>query len=170
MTLTRTGFALGAAACAALLAFGFYLQYFDNQDPCPLCLVQRGFYFGLLFVFLAGAIHGPQRRGAIAYGVLGLLLAALGAGTAGRQVWLQHLPADQVPQCGPDLYFMLDNFPLTKVLTNLLRGSGQCAEVTWRFLGLSIAEWSLVWFAIFGVLAVWAMLRKGPRQVFGARP
>ena len=60
MDQTRTGFALGSTACALLLGFGFYLQYFDNQDPCPLCLVPRGFYFGLLFVFAAGAGWDPR--------------------------------------------------------------------------------------------------------------
>ena len=158
---TRIGFALGAALCALLLGYGFYLQYHDGQNPCPLCLVQRGFYFGLLFVFLIAALHGPKKVGSVFYGTLGLLLAIGGGATAGRQVWLQHLPPEQVPKCGPDLYFMLDNFPLSKTITNLLRGSGECAEVTWRFLGLSIAEWSLVWFVAFGALALWAILRRG---------
>lgn len=160
-SFTRIGFALGALACTVLLGYGFYLQYHDGQDPCPLCLVQRGFYFGLLFVFLIASIHGPKKIGAVLYGLLGLLLAAGGGAVAGRQVWLQHLPPDQLPKCGPDLYYMLDNFPLAKVITNLLRGSGQCAEVTWRFLGLSIAEWSLLWFAMFGVLSLWAIFRRG---------
>jgi protein dithiol:quinone oxidoreductase len=157
---TRAGFLFGFAACVLLLAYGFYLQYFDGQEPCPLCLVQRGFFFGLLFVFLVAAIHGPGKLGTTLYGVLALLLAAGGIATAGRQVWLQHLPADQVPVCGPDLYYMVDHFPLAKVITNLFRGSGQCAEVTWRFLGLSIAEWSLAWFVAFTVLALWVIVRR----------
>ncbi len=160
-SVTRVGFALGAAACMALLAYGFYLQYHDGQNPCPLCLVQRAFYFGLLFVFLLATIHGPKRTGTVLYGLLGFLVAAGGGAVAGRQVWLQHLPADQVPKCGPDLYFMLDNFPLSKVFTNLFKGSGECAEVSWRFLGLSIAEWSLAWFAIFALLSLWATFRRG---------
>ena len=156
----RLAFALGAIACSFLLGYGFYLQYHDGQNPCPLCLVQRGFYFALLFVFLAAALHGPKKTASVVYGLLGLLFSLGGAATAGRQVWLQHLPPDKVPKCGPDLYFMLDNFPLSKTITNLLRGSGECAEVTWRFLGLSIAEWSLVWFVIFGVLSLWAALTR----------
>ena len=160
-SFTRIGFVLGAVFCALLLGYGFYLQYHDGQNPCPLCLVQRGFYLGLLFVFLVAAIHGPRKAGSVVYGLIGLLLAAGGGATAGRQVWLQHLPADKVPKCGPDLYFMLDNFPLSKTITNLLKGSGECAEVTWRFLGMSIAEWSLVWFVAIGALALWAMLRRG---------
>jgi disulfide bond formation protein DsbB len=151
---------LTAAACAGLLAFGYFLQYFQGQDPCPLCLVQRGFYYGILIMCGAAALHGPGRIGAIAYSVGAFLFASGGIATATRQVWLQHLPPDQVPACGPDLFFMLGNFPLARTLQLLLRGSGQCAEVKWRFLGMSIAEWSLLWFAIFAVVALWLAVRS----------
>lgn len=150
----------GALACAGLLAYGYYLQYFDNQDPCPLCLLQRGFYYAIGLVLLAGAIHGPGRLGARIYAGAAFVFAAGGFATASRHVWLQHLPADQVPACGPDLFYMLDNFPLGRTLQLLLRGSGQCAEVHWRFLGLSIAEWSLAWFALFALYAVFLMFKK----------
>lgn len=164
MTISELSFrqmaAAGAAACAGLLGFGYFLQYFQGQDPCPLCLVQRGFYYGVGFTFLAGAIHGPGRLGARIYAIVALLFAAGGIATAARHVWLQHLPPGQVPACGPDLFFMLDNLPLGRTLQLLLRGSGQCAEVHWRFLGLSIAEWSLAWFVIFAGYAVWLGIRR----------
>ncbi len=154
---SRRLFALVALACAALLGTAYVLQYFYGQDPCPLCLVQRGFYYGVMAASLVGALHG--RAGAL-YGAFAFLVAVGGAATAGRQVWLQHLPADQVPACGPDLFFMLDNFPLRRTLEKLVAGSGQCAEVTWRFLGLSIAGWSLVWFALFCAVALWLVWRS----------
>ena len=150
----------GALMCAALLAFGYYLQYFEGQDPCPLCLLQRGFYYGILVVLAAGALHGPGRGGAIAYAIGALAFAAGGIATAVRHVWLQHLPPEQVPACGPDLFYMMENLPLGRTLQLLLRGSGQCAEVHWRFLGLSIAEWSLAWFLAFAALALTLALRK----------
>ena len=151
----RVSFALLAAVCASFIGYALYLQHVEYQDPCPLCLVQRGFYLIVMLLCIAAALHG---RAFNRYG-WGAALAALGgAGTAARQVWLQHLPKDQVPQCGPDLYYMLDNFPLTKMFGMLFRGSGQCAEVTWRFLGLSIAEWSLAWFlAILAIAALFAL-------------
>ena len=152
--------AAGALMCAALLGFGYYLQYFQGQDPCPLCLLQRGFYYGILVVLAAGALHGPARKGAIAYAIGALAFAAGGIATAVRHVWLQHLPPEQVPACGPDLFYMMENLPLGRTLQLLLRGSGQCAEVHWRFLGLSIAEWSLAWFLAFAALAVTLALRK----------
>ncbi|MBI3056742.1 MAG: disulfide bond formation protein B, partial [Betaproteobacteria bacterium] len=82
-------------------------------------------------------------------------IAAIGAGIATRHVWLQHLPKDQVPECGPGLEYMLNKFPLTQALEKVFRGSGECAEVGWTFLTLSIAEWSLAWFVLLGVLAVY---------------
>ena len=153
-------FALPALACAALLAYGYYLQYFQNQDPCPLCMVQRGFYYVVLALFAAAAIHAPNLLGRRLYGGLGSVAAAGGFGVAARQVWLQHLPADQVPACGPDLFFMVENFPLSRMLEKLFMGSGQCAEVTWRFLGLSIAEWSLAWFTALAAYALWLALSR----------
>ena len=142
----RLSFAALTVVCASFIGYALYLQHVEFQDPCPLCLVQRGFYLVLMLVGIAGAIHGKSLK---AYGWLAVLAALGGGGTATRQVWLQHLPKDQLPQCGPDLYYMLDNFPFTKMFGMLFQGSGQCAEVTWRFLGLSIAEWSLLWFCVF---------------------
>lgn len=167
----RALFGLGALACALLLGFGYYLQYFQGQEPCPLCLVQRGFYYALGAVFLAAALHAPGRAGTIAYSIAGLAFAFGGAATAARQVWLQHLPPDQVPACGPDLAFMLENFPLARTLEKLFTGSGQCAEVKWTFLGLSIAEWSLAAFAAFALYLVWLpVTRSFPPQRTGGSP
>jgi disulfide bond formation protein DsbB len=159
----RAGFALGAFACGSLLAFGYFLQYGKGLEPCPLCLLQRGFFYALLVIFAAAALHGPRGTGRIAYGAAAALFAAGGAAAASRQVWLQHLPADKVPQCGPDLFFMLENFPLSQTLQKLIAGTGECAAVDWRFLGLSIAEWSLLWFCFFLLYALWlAVRRTGP--------
>ncbi|MGH8706299.1 MAG: disulfide bond formation protein B [Burkholderiales bacterium] len=160
MSRGRALYAAGALVCALLLGAGYYLQYFQGQDPCPLCLVQRGFYTVVLMIFLAAALHGSGRVADIAYSVAALLFAAGGAAVAGRQVWLQHLPPDQVPPCGPGLYYMLENLPLARALEKLFTGSGQCAEVNWAFLGLSIAEWSLVWFAALALYALWLAFRR----------
>ena len=155
----RFATALAALAGAGLLGFGYFLQYAKGLEPCPLCLVQRAFFYLLILVFLIATLHGPTALGMRLYGFLAMLLSVGGFATASRQVWLQHLPPDQVPACGPDLKFMIDNFPLSRTLTFLVRGSGQCAEVHWRFLGLSIAEWSLLWFAGFIVYALWIAVR-----------
>jgi disulfide bond formation protein DsbB len=164
MSGNRALYAAGALACAGLLGAGYYLQYFEGQEPCPLCLVQRGFYYAVLAVFLAAALHGPGRAGGIAYSGAAFVLAAGGAAVAARQVWLQHLPPDQVPDCGPGLAYMLENLPLSRTLEKLFTGSGQCAEVNWTFLGLSIADWSLAWLVALAAYALWLALR-GRRSV-----
>src|SRR5688572_29490095 len=149
---TRTSFVLAALACALLLGYGYYLEHVQGLEPCPLCLVQRGFFYAVMAVSIVAAVHGRSPR---FYGIVAALFATGGAATAARQVWLQHLPPDKVPQCGPDLFFMLDNFPLSRTLKTLVSGTGECAAVDWTFLGLSIAEWSLLWFAAFVLGALW---------------
>jgi disulfide bond formation protein DsbB len=151
---SRLGYLVGLLACVALLAFALYLQYVEHQDPCPLCLVQRVAFMGLALIFLIAAIHGPRKTAAWAYSAVLVLLAAGGGAVAARQVWLQSLPKNMVPECGPGLEYMLERFPFHKVFDMVLRGSGECAEVGWKFLGLSIAGWSLVWFVLLGALAV----------------
>jgi len=153
----RVACALAALASAGLLGFGYFLQYMRGIEPCPLCLVQRAFFYLLIVTFLICALHGPQSLGRRLYGFVAMLLAAGGFATASRQVWLQHLPADKVPACGPDLAFMLQNLPLGRTLEKLFAGSGQCAEVKWTFVGFSIPEWALVWFALFFLLGLWLL-------------
>jgi disulfide bond formation protein DsbB len=161
----RVGYAVGFVVCAGLLAFALYLQHVQGEDPCPLCILQRIAFMAMMAVFAVGALHGPGRRGAMVYSALAAIVALIGGGIAGRQVWLQMLPKDKVPACGPGLEYMLDRFPLTQALQKILAGSGECAEAGWRFLGLTIAGWSLAWFVVLGafaiVLAARARLRRG---------
>lgn len=151
---------MGFAICAGLLGFAYYLQYVEGQDPCPLCMVQRVAFYVLAAVFLLAALHGPARVGRRVYGVLGFIAAALGAAVATRHVWLQHLPAHLVPSCGPDLEYMLKKFPLADVFSKVLMGSGQCAEGGWKFLGLTIAGWSLLWLVVLGMFALYLAWRR----------
>lgn len=160
----RTLFTLIFLACAALLGFGLYLQYAQDLEPCPLCLVQRGFFVLIGATALIAAVHNPRGWGKRSYGGAVALFCIGGIATAGRQVWLQHLPEDQVPECGPDLEFMLEFYPLQEVLGLLFRGSGECAEVVWTFLGLSIPEWSLVCFVALLIAGLWLLFHRNPQR------
>lgn len=164
----RLGYLVGFLACAGLVGFALYLQYVQGEDPCPLCILQRIAFMAMGAVFLVGALHGPARRGAIVYSTLAAIAAAIGGSIAGRQVWLQMLPKDKVPACGPGLEYMLDRFPLSQALQKILAGSGECAEAGWRFLGLTIAGWSLVWFVVLGVFAIVMAVRARERARRGA--
>jgi len=156
--MPRLSFALGFIACAGLLGFAYYLQYYEYEDPCPLCILQRIAFMALAAIFLVAALHGPGRTGTLVYGGMLFLVAGIGAAIATRHVWLQNLPKDRIPECGPGLEYMLRKLPLTQALEKILAGSGECAEVGWKFLGLSIAGWSLVWFVLLGAFAVYLTL------------
>jgi disulfide bond formation protein DsbB len=156
----RAIFLLIFLCCAALLGFGLYLQHAKGLDPCPLCVLQRYVFVLVAIITLIAALHGPRRAGRAVY-ALGLILGSIaGLALSGRHVWLEHLPKDQVPACGPGLQFILDAFPLSKALPMIFQGSGECANVAWRFLGLSIAEWALVWFLLFLLTGLWLIVRR----------
>ncbi len=157
----RTRFLLGFVACAGLIAYALYTQFHGGLLPCPLCIFQRVAFAVLGVVFLIGGLHAPRgwagRRG---YGALALLAALVGTAIAGNHVRLQHLPPDQVPSCGPGLDYMLEAMPITGVVRRVMTGSGECAEVDWTFLGLSMPTWSLVWFVLLGGWAAYAAFRR----------
>jgi disulfide bond formation protein DsbB len=154
-TLSRRWLNLGGfAICAGLLGFAYYLQFYDGLDPCPLCIFQRVGVILLGLVFLIAALHHPQQIGARIYAVVIAATALAGAGVASRHVWLQHLPPDQVPACGPDLGYMLEILPIAEVIRRVFTASGECANIVWSFLGLSMPVWVLMWFLLLGTLGL----------------
>jgi disulfide bond formation protein DsbB len=132
--------------CVSLLIFGLYLEHNQGLEPCPLCIFQRIAYISIMLIALVGAIHNPRNSLQIVYKFLIIVAAITGVSVAGRQTWLQHLPSELVPECGPGFDYMLNVFPLGEAIKMIFTGSGECAEVKWRFIGLSIAEWSLIIF------------------------
>ena len=137
---------------AALLAFGYYLQFVDGLDPCPLCMTQRLAFYGIAITALI-AIMTPQSLWIQHFlAALGSLITLIGLSVSGRQLWLQTLPEDQIPACGPGFNFIIETFPLLTVIEIMFRGNGNCAEVAWMFLGLSIPGWSFIAFAFLLLL------------------
>lgn len=155
----RVAFFLGFVICAALMSWAFWLQYGEGMEPCPLCMLQRAAVVAIGLIFLVGTFHEPGRVGAWIYALLLLAVAALGAGFATRQVWLQSLPADQVPACGMGLGYMLETMPFVDAMRRVLEGSGECAEKAWVFLGLSIAGWTLAFFVAIAFIGI-ALVRR----------
>ena len=121
--------------------------------------MQRIMIYASACVFLIALAHRPKRGHRI-YASLIVLLNLGGAALASRQLWLQSLPADQVPACGPGLDYMLDVLPWTEIISVMIRGTGDCAEVQWTFLTLSIPGWSLIVFLAFALLGLMQWWRK----------
>ncbi len=151
----------GFAVCCGLMGFALFAQHVLLLDPCPLCVFQRVAVISIGVIFLVAALHNPLGAGRIVYGLLLAGAAVAGAAVAGRHAWLQQLPPDKVPSCGPGLDYMLDTLPFTEVLSKVFSGSGECAEVVWEFLGLSMPGWVLVWMFALGIIGVWNNFRRG---------
>jgi protein dithiol:quinone oxidoreductase len=159
LTLCRNLNLTAAIICAGLVTYAFYTQFYEGLEPCPLCILQRVAMIVLCALFLLAAAHHPGKLGVRVYAVLIALVALTGAVLAGRHVWIQHLPADQVPECGPSLSYMLDVFPLNETLEMVFTGSGECAKVNWMFLELSMPAWVLLWFMLLGAIGLWVNWR-----------
>lgn len=144
----------GALAVAVFFGAALYLQYVLREEPCPLCMAQRLIFIVIGVLFFVAALHNAADIGRRIYSIFIALFALIGVATASRHIWLQHLPKDQVPGCGPGLEYMLQNFPLADVWQELLHGSGECAVKGWTFLGLGIPELSLLGYVMLGVFAV----------------
>lgn len=159
-----------AAVCIVMLAFGAYLQHGLGLEPCPMCIVQR--YALVLVAITTGMASLRGGRGwQMGWSVAGLLAADFGAFTAARQSWLQWYPPE-VATCGRDFYGMIENYPISRALPMIFRGSGDCTAIDWTFLGGSIANWSFLAFAGFSVVLTVLVLalavRRGQNTPHGA--
>lgn len=141
----------------------FFLQRYMGFTPCPLCIFQRiGLIVMGVFALIAALFHPKSMAVRLVLWLGSLVGIGWSTVVAGRHVWLQHLPADQVPSCGPGLDYWLDTLPLLQVFKEVFAGSGECAAIDWTFMGLSIPEQSLILFSLLLVvhgLVLWRIVR-----------
>ena len=150
-----------AAACAGLIAIAiFYFQNHLGLEPCYLCITQRVFVIAIGVIFLVAGLHNPLAKGQKIYSSLVAATAAVGGYFSIKQLRLQSLPEDKVPACGPPADYLFDAFSVSEAISMLLRGDGNCAEVQWQLLGLSMPGWVLVAFIGFAAVAIFQLLRK----------
>lgn len=137
---------LGFLACAGCMGFALYLEYGKHLEPCPMCIFQRVAMIVTGLFFLLGAIFGPKAWGRWVFSGLALLSSISGALIASRHVWLQSLPEDQVPACGPTLKYLMDAMPMNEVISYVLKGEGSCAKIVGEWLGLTLPMWTMIGF------------------------
>lgn len=150
----------GVGIVVALIGYALFAQHVQGYEACPLCIFQRVAMLGVGVVLLVAGLHAPRAWGARVYGVLGLVAAAIGGAIAARHVYIQNLPEDAVPpDCGAGLDYLLDVFGPLEAVRMVLTSAGECADVNWAFLGLSMPAWVLIWFvalAALGLAANWS--------------
>ncbi|NWK73261.1 disulfide bond formation protein B [Acinetobacter sp. SwsAc6] len=145
------------------MSFALYLEHVQGLEPCPLCVFQRIGLIGLGLISLLACLHNPasnvMKR---IYAFLASVSILWSVGVAARHVWLQNLPPDKVPSCGPGLDYWVETLPLKSVFQQVLTGSGECAKVDWTFLGQSLPVWSGIFFAVLAVVSLWQLCRRYP--------
>jgi disulfide bond formation protein DsbB len=151
-------------AIISILFARIYLEEMLDLAACPLCMTQRGFVVLWGIFALMAVLHNPAGWGRRVYALLCALAALVGGAVAARHVWLQHLPPEQVPACGPSLEYMLETLPFSETLSLVLMGDGNCAETMWTFLGFSIPEQTLALFTVAAVICLWQAFRQYPDQ------
>ncbi len=159
-----------AFVCYQLLITAYYFQYVENMDPCPLCIFQR---IGVLLVglfFLLRGLHNPipGSRWILFYSIGGLISAIAGGIVSARHMYLQNLPSDQVPACGPALDYLVEMLPVSEVISTVLAGDGECAKISWDMFGISMPGWVLLFFVAVAGLMLWNIFRhfKPARKLF----
>jgi len=150
----RSTYLLGFLTISILLLTSVYLQIFEGIIPCPLCSLQR-LSFGLLGIwFLIGLLIHAKRLGRLFINFMCGLTSIIGIFLAGRQVWLQHFPSADNSECGVSLQYMMQVLPVNQIFQKIFEGSAECAKRGWEFLHLNMAEWALIWFVLFLLLAL----------------
>ena len=138
----------------------FYFQNYLQLEPCYLCITQRVFVIAIAIVCTLAALHNPTQTGQRVYAGLSTLVAFIGSYFSIKQLWLQSLPEDQVPACGIPVDYLFDVFSLSEAISHLLKGDGNCAEVQWQLLGISMPGWVLVAFIGFATVGIYQFFRK----------
>jgi disulfide bond formation protein DsbB len=148
--------------CLGLLGYALVLQHLDGLDPCPWCVVQRLGFIGVATVSLIAALHRPGTVGTVVYSFLAGVIAAAGAAAASYHIWIQSDPERAMSCANSPVERMLDASKIGKMIPPLLQYDGLCTIKPWKFLTLSIPEWSLVWFValLITLIATPFMFRK----------
>jgi len=149
---------LVALTAFALLAVAFYMEYQMALEPCPLCMLQRIFFFSIGVVSLVSALTSSQKARRMCSWIV-VVLSFFGAALAVRHLYLQSLPANELPACLPGLSYMFDVFPWQEIMQAMVMGTGECGDVVWTFLGISIPGWTLVAFVGMAILNILIALR-----------
>ena len=160
LTSLRFTYGLGFLVCLGLFIIALYFQFIMGLQPCPLCISQRIVVIALGIIMLIATIHNPKTIGLRIYSFFIIVFSLIGIILSGRQVWLQLFPHPGISSCGAGLIYMLNTLPFTESIHLILQGSGECEQVQWSLLGLSLAAWLSLFFIGFLTIAIWQIFRS----------
>ncbi|MEB0041566.1 disulfide bond formation protein B [Pseudomonas sp. MH10] len=162
---SRPLFFLAFIACALVICMALYLEYEEGLTPCALCILQRIFVVAFGIMSLVAYLHAPGQLVWRIYSSMLLLFALAGAVTAGRQVWLQTLPPQDLLSCVPGFEYLFETMAVNEAISRLFMGGINCDEVSWTLLEMSVPEWSLLAFAGLIMFATYQLFQREPARL-----
>lgn len=164
MLENRKSYLLGTVLCIGAISFAYFIQYWEELDPCPFCIIERWILFSLGAVFILGTLQGSKTWGNKLYGLVLSTLSVIGLIVSGKHVWLQHQPLKQIASCTNELSKMLNEAPFVQKLLYLLKDSPECQIVNYRLFGFSLAELTLGMFIMLASISFYVLImKKGER-------
>lgn len=143
--------------CLGLIGFAIYLQTVMLVAPCPMCEMQRLVFLLIAFISMIALLLKPKHKGICWFGSITGGLSLLGVLLAGHQVWLEIYPPPASDVCGVSLSYLFKVLPFSSAVKMAILGTGDCAKVTWRLLGLSIPAWSFISYVVLGFLSLYSI-------------
>ena len=156
---SRLPFALSLFLGIGLVTAAVYLAQSLHIAACPLCILQRMLYMALSAAAVLGLLTAKSRFLSAAAALLMAAISAAGVFVAGYQTYLQRFAHDT--QCSGAMAWweVLVDWAGERIPL-LFRASGLCSEPGWKFIGFSLAEWSLLAFCFLALLSLFTLLRR----------
>jgi protein dithiol:quinone oxidoreductase len=145
-----SAWALLFLSALALESCALYFQYEMDLRPCIMCIYQRTAIFGIMFAALLPLINNNVLARLLAYVVWAV------SAVRGLQIAMEHVEI----QTSANSFFatceIVPNFPswlpLHELLPAIFAATGDCGDINWSFMNMSMPQWMVVVFAFYGAL------------------
>lgn len=148
LPVQRSSWLLLTAIVFALEVTALFFQYNMGLAPCIMCIYQRSAVLGLLFAAIIGAAK-PQSKivRVLAYLVWGI-----------SSIWGYLIASEHIAmQTTTDPFAFTCEFepnfpsfmPLHEWIPQFFQATGDCGNIDWQFIGLSMPAWMEIIFALF---------------------
>lgn len=141
-----------SALCLEISAL--YFQYVMDLRPCIMCIYQRTAVFGIMFAAMPAMLVNNLITRIMGYTGWGI------SAIWGLLIAIEHVDI----QTAVNPFFatceFVPNFPswipLHEWLPNIFGATGDCGDINWSFMDMTMPQWMIVIFAIYS--AIWGVM------------